>query len=994
MLKGSHAYRIPRAGLQITSKGRTRPSNHTTQSFVSVSSLSTPRNRAKSSRPGADHESENQRSRSKVIHGEAIDTWITGLDPYLPLELRSRTWQDNLTSFEGVRSVESLPKLLADSDAVFSTGILTHIALVQRRWDAVLCICQAIARFDKKPAKQPINLLKGSPWSTLQAAGPPVDVNLLEKHAQLWDIRLFKEPINSLQDELSLDFITQTPFLRQDTGANRWERLFGQVWRCLGHVMLAATREQSPSQVDMIGFVLQVIAAMHSHGIVSEAIYLFEANEVPTTSRKPPFLHLMSSRIMTSVSDIVWKKVEPDLIRDVAYVVAKHAHEGEITSAGDFSPRLRPLKNEVWLEFILWSCIHGSHFQEGLEIINSMNMGDEHQRWSTVPWYVLQETLDAKLLEQRDIRNARSWYERLASSLEGYSEEAPLLDLGRNTISSEVVTRLCDGILSASAFPVDKSWSPTKSIANCMDLLGPVSTPIDYNTRQSLLYRLASDDINYVLDLANDDPSDFERRWKYMTDNIVHGKAPSLAFQVEADPLHSILVTAMAHHVERSNINAALRSYEQLKIWSGNASQRLELPDNHDPSLISTPLLSQVMDIKFLLPSSIWASFLDLLLESKMLKTGRAILASLQSRKLKTTSNSIHQRSSAIHDATIQHAGPTLSNNDLRMWGDKAIAGRFSNEKAFRESLHTQIMQNNWLLTREILISMTSKNKIPILTDDIARIASRIMRLRIKENTEDSVRLQEILTEILDGQYRTPQVPGQTPDWSEARRLNQICRLLQSLPDHHFSDLGRYAIESGQASNPVTLPTTALNILLEAIIESFGMEAGKNFAQIWCLRQVGKAERRRLRARDGRFPCFNPNLLSLRTMIQPFTSRFRKFYRDPQLVIRAHESGDSSSVRNGEHKGNDGADNKVPLAASYESLIKRYYDEYGGAEYLPTVSWVMNLCKEYKQDEENTFYTLFQPMEEMEEDMADGIHPINSDRQSKHMGNEDGSVDI
>ena len=949
--------------------------NHTTTICIPVSRISTSRNPVKSStsRSSADHESRSKRVRLKATQIFDTDTWIARLDPYLPLELRSQTWQDNLTNFEGVRSVESLPELLVASNAVFSTGILTHIALVQRRWDAVLYICQAIFQSDRRPGIQPINPLKGSPWSTLQAAGPLLDIDFFEPAVHLWNVSLFKEPGNPLQGELPLDRVTQTPF---EANANVWEPVIGQVWRCLGHVMLAATREQSSLQVDMTGFVLQIIAAMHSNGLISESIYLFEATDVPTTIRKSPFLHLMSSRIMTSVSDTVWKKLEPDLMRNVAYVVAKHAHESETGSEGDFSPRLKPLKHEVWLEFILWSCIHGGHFKEGVEIVNSMNAGDKNQRWSTVPWYVLQDILDEKLVEQQDIRNARSWYERLASSLEGYSEDPPLLDLGRNTVSCEVVTRLCDGMLSTLAHPAGKEWSLTKSAANCMDLLGPVSTPMDYSTRQSLLYRLAGGNMSNILDMANNDPSDFKRRWKYEDDDLELQQDPSLAIQPDADPLHSILVNAMVHHVEKSDINAALRSYEQLKLWSGNLPRKVVSLVGHDLSDRASPLLSQLMDIKFLLPSSIWTSFLDLLFDSRMLKTARTILASLRSTTPQTTIDLVDQGSSAIPNTVIQDAAPSSNDSDsLRILASEITTGRVSDQQTFSEALHSQILQNDWNMARNLLISMTSYERIRCQSLDIAKIAARVMRLRAEGNPEDSTKLQELLAEILDGQYRKPQVPGATPDWSEARYLNQTCRVLASLPDPYFADLAQYAVESGQASNPVPISTPTLNILLEAIVENFGMEAGRAFAQLWCIRRTGKSKKT-IGPEDSHFPCFRPSLTTLRTIISPFTSHFRQFYKDPHIPTGDRDSGESSS----RSKDQDEDQGRIG-AASHQLLIERYYDEYGREEYLPTLSWVMTLCKEYKFDEKETFYTLLQPMEEIEGDVDDGIHRASNDGQ-------------
>ena len=905
--------------------------------------------------------SQHVQSQSTVAQGEDIANWITKCDPFLPLELRSRTWQDNLSDFQGVRSAEFLPKVLADSDHIFPRGILTHIALEQRRWSAALFLCQALFQYENKAVQKTLNPNNGSPWSALKAAGPLVDVDFFARPLNLHDVKLFQNSFNTIQNESSLDYIARTSFLEQDKQAILWKSAIGQVWRCIGHVMLAATRENSPLQVDMVGFVLQVIASMHSDGVMPDAIYLFEGKDMAAGNRKPPFLHLISSRIMTVLSDAMWKKAEPDLMRDIAFVAASHAHKGSRSPAGENGPRLQALEHEVWLELILWGCVHDEHYHEGVELLRTMFGAETVHQWKTVPWNDLEELLEAKLLRQKDLQKARIWYQRLASSMEGYSQEKPLVNLGRNTVSREVVTRLCDGMLSSP-----NTWSsikdhPAALAEACVGILDIANRDATEASTSSMLYRISNTSIENVIRLGES----IRMKDLATASGVVSSDAFYQTSLIQADSQHGLLIKILAHHVENLDVHKALQSYEQLKVWSGNSSHKDEVENVSALETAGRPLSSRLMDIRFLVPKNLLASLLNLITRSRLFQTGQRLIASLGSDGQIDIAVG-RRKSSALTDAITHFTGVSSNRFMLAQLRENVEFDPYlMDEETLRELFYLEISDQNWFVARRLLVSMTQLRGMQILPDDISRIAARIIRLGALETRSGTGKLMEILFEILSGRYRLPQSSGEAPYFREARRLNQLSQVLLTIPSHRFLILEPLVVRDGQLGNPIKMPTSAFNMLLEAVIDTYGIKVGETLVRTWCWTNPGGETR----PGDRYFYPFSPDMETLKTLIQPFTQRYRLSYIPRELYVSTGFSGQDAYDLEFLKSRYDHS------SAMYEQILGFYYrgDEYYGE--LSTVLWAMEVCRAWKLDQGNTFYSLLRPNEETELDQSKSLEP-------------------
>jgi len=382
------------------------------------------------------------------------------LDPYLPLELRSKSWLENLSSFEGVRSVTSLPELLHDLRPHFRFGTLAYIALEQQRWPAFLTLANALVK--ETPREEPQSdkgLQGGSPWNDNKIGTSelgihergPVGLGIPGG----WWLEKAKSGLEGAkhgsENEGSEDHSFVSPFLvRQEVpteGFNHsqlYQDALGEVWQALGHIVLRASEGERNEAESMLSYVHQVLSTMHSEERISSQIYQYGRGSCPQIRRKPPFLQLMSSRIMTAISDSMWKANEESKI-DTSALMGKAYAESMGFELKDLYPQIRTIQPQVWLDLILWSCVHGNHFSEGASILRDMVARRGDARWRAVNWDELVAETTPEGENQDTAKAIQQRFDRIAGAHEGYSRDPPVVDLPLRTISVEVVAATITG---------------------------------------------------------------------------------------------------------------------------------------------------------------------------------------------------------------------------------------------------------------------------------------------------------------------------------------------------------------------------------------------------------------------------------------------------------------------------------------------------------------------------------------------------------------------
>lgn len=385
------------------------------------------------------------------------EAWAELLDPYLPLELRSKDWLQNLAAFEGVRPIKTLPPLLTEARRTFPLGLLGHIAVDQSRWAAWLWLVKEILKQasngigkstqDAIPeflsyGSVPLDELTLNPITAeTQAKVPSSQLGSMDdmtEHSPTADNELTDAGINPInagtqaivsnKSLASLDAMTDSIPVMETAEYKAMKDTIGQIWQSIAMIILEAADRETDQTTEMMSSVHQAIALLHHHGWIPQSIYSCESGEVPFDLRKPPLLEILSWRIMTTLSDAVWKARERELITENGSTDESFAYKGRELPGGEYQPRIRPLGTATWLEFVLWSCVESSMVPDASRIIGEIAKRKGKNKWKVVNWDALQESAINKRRDAAKIKPGfiQWWLNNLRGTSEGYSEGGSL----------------------------------------------------------------------------------------------------------------------------------------------------------------------------------------------------------------------------------------------------------------------------------------------------------------------------------------------------------------------------------------------------------------------------------------------------------------------------------------------------------------------------------------------------------------------------------------
>jgi hypothetical protein len=155
---------------------------------------------------------------------------------------------------------------------------------------------------------------------------------------------------------------------------------------------------------------------------------------------------LLSSRIFTALSDATWRA------RELAAAAEAKKRSGFFAGleakGSSYRVRVSGIKPEIWLELILWSCLHGGWISEGAALLRYIyRRPDKNDEWKPISW---RDSLDAimpfgrsDLLDWDSIKY--NFDSRSSATMDGIDTTGPRVD---KTISSEVVNAYIDALLT------------------------------------------------------------------------------------------------------------------------------------------------------------------------------------------------------------------------------------------------------------------------------------------------------------------------------------------------------------------------------------------------------------------------------------------------------------------------------------------------------------------------------------------------------------------
>ena len=816
-----------------------------------------------------------------------LESWTTMLEKYLPRELRTQDWVDDKINPDATLPIQNLVPLIQEARKMKPRGLdlLGYLGIFQGRWTAVVWLIKAMVKHisDEKPSQNILESYHRQSWASIKSlhdfTEEPVKIEPLIQPLKL-DISFDDLADSGGSSAASFNFVT--PLARD---------VLGEVWQSVGSIILEATDCPPEECREVMSYVHEVLAYLHHADVLPRTMYDYPWLDSYDGLQRPPTLHLLSSRILTTLTDAAWKAHEKEVISEASSVGEKYVYKGYELPGARHKPRIRGVGAEVWLEFILWSCINGGWIEEAAWIINEMEICADDKRWSVIDWNTLEEASLYNLQGPSvlNLNGPASRLERIAGGIEGYSEDPPFVDMGTRTISSEVIAAIIDGLLStvqARRGSHDNSVAGAlQCIGTCKDFLDRKNCGLYPNTWNSVVVRmtniLASEPISrpdlmeQLLILV---PAYLQERHaiNYPPPGSL---SPNYVINESAAGLGLLHRTLQAYSQE-GNLQGALRTFRRMqRLVDTNRAASMERFLNEVEQLspclgndVDSITREQILDVPGFyleIPDYTLAAFLNLLTDSKLYDLGRWLIYA-NDVDGPTISPELYA-SPLLQPALLRFATAT-ADADLAIKITERLQAPLS-EHLLRTLLHSQIALSKWASVEELLSTLTMEKSHRLTASDVTAVAKVILEIESQSlqnptKSESLIRPTELLQNILRGQYNSPTNPAEQRDLSQARMLNQLSRIFGSVCGKLALISSPFIRDSGQEHSTTEIPVDAFNILLESVVHSHGSLAGKRLWEKWCYNSDGKADANEALPENSE-QVVKTNLSTIRIIVQP-----------------------------------------------------------------------------------------------------------------------------
>ncbi|GAB7355546.1 hypothetical protein MBLNU459_g6022t1 [Dothideomycetes sp. NU459] len=315
------------------------------------------------------------------------------LESVLPVRLRADGLTKSGPDLAGnTPSPRELARVLSRAQRVHHVDLLSYLGVNQGRWKAVVWIVTGIVddlwrSHGPSPSPSPSHTthLTG-PWQGMRSlddvTAEAVSLEALSESAPTAPARL-RSP--ETMDDLTMN---NHP-LHRPLDARIKHVALGNVWRSLGNMIVAdAARASKADERDrnITPEILEIIALLHHRGIMPASIYSYQPSTDTTALQQPPTLHLLSSHILTSLTDAAWRAHETLVVEEAKSKGGQYSSLRPELPGSMYKVRVAGLGHEVWLELVLWSCLHGGWTLEGASILENINKKELKGQWSLLSW--------------------------------------------------------------------------------------------------------------------------------------------------------------------------------------------------------------------------------------------------------------------------------------------------------------------------------------------------------------------------------------------------------------------------------------------------------------------------------------------------------------------------------------------------------------------------------------------------------------------------------
>lgn len=827
--------------------------------------------------------------------------WAELVEAYLPLHLRQggQNIVDTLTEFRDLHSIHTLPLLLSKARSYAKVDLLSYLGVLQGRWDAVIWLVKAMMEDypDLLRSETESRQLPNLVWPPL---GRSLDA-ITNQAVETGFTQYSKASLGSL--------IQNQDFNTQNGPMTLGRQYLGQIWQSLGTMILqAADRSaEDPNYSLIMSRVFQILSHLHHIEAFPDSIYNYSPAKDQTVVQRPPTLHLLSRRIMSTLSDLEWGlqwQAEISKYQKLGYELPK----------ATVPPKIREFGPELWLDLVLWACVEGGWITEGAWIVTEMERrrGSASTQWSVISWQDVCAHKEPKV-DWASIMKLQ--IERTTLNQVGGIGTATGPDstvhMGERTVSREVILSIMDGLVntplpSQSSARGSCSSSVQQGLMDCKNLLERHYPQLDNKFLNANILRIME---SFGLDIT---PGLLQRLLNIRAlkvKGVPAKKNASSPFQ-DFDTDDSAAFLGLLHRnlngfAHEDNVQGSFSTFRQIQDlvdqkrgstiqdFADELQNRTRQGDDSPDFIVDAE--SNTSTIYPQVPVSALVALVDLITDSKYYDLGKWLLLNDDldggafDPELYSEPN--------LQPALLRFATATTDNNLLTKVLERLQAPL--SEPILHAVLRCQIALGKWEAVEDLLGHFQKAPGMGWVASDATAIARGIMQMEYSPSDSTSQdqmeRARELLYNLLRGRYNTARDPSQPYDFSQTRTANQLGRIFRSLPGSlgNITEEALDNTERAQASIGIT--SNSFNILVETIVECNGPRAGKELWEQWC-RDPGETKlfpyirRSPVDTDENRELVVTPRIYMLRNILQTMVL-------DRQLLVRASEGKADSDMK-------------------------------------------------------------------------------------------------
>ncbi|KAL8721055.1 MAG: hypothetical protein Q9225_002199 [Loekoesia sp. 1 TL-2023] len=828
-----------------------------------------------------------RRAMSKILQSPSKSNkrpWTSLLEQYLPQHLQKRQGErsqgadSTITGPKKPVPVQDLHIWLAEARKVKESkgDLLTYLAVDEERQDAVIWLVNEVLKEHVSSSQT-----GQSPFS------PCPGISRRHLPGSLEDFTRSADTTHHAI-EATAHSGTSLDHLSQRAGRSATRECLGEIWRSIGSMILqAADREPtSAKSKSIMTCVHRILHHLHHASAIPSSIFNYDPAKDPSVLQRPPTIYYWSNRIMAAISEAHWASIDP----------SNDPSNGNRLPRDAMSSIMVEVEPQIWLDYVLWCCVEGGWITEAAEIVYEMWTRKGERQYSVIDYNTLSQQHAPKLSWtariKASIRKSRMRETVGGDTFGSYSDRIDYLKPPERHVSSEVVAAIIDGLVdTASPRPElfgNKHSLVEKHISVCKIMLNRKQLGLGSNSWDSVILRIFQSlsagrklPPTILEPIISWSPPFLQE--PFATNSAYHSDSRAQAYVADPSALSlGLLYRLLSDFARLGDFRGALRIFRRLQEIV-DTNRRISL--NSFPAMV-TPVLQQdgedaligngeqqeAPGLNLQLPSHILVPFLDLITDAQEFELGNWLLYS-------DDVDGCIIPPAMYSDAVLQ---PSLI-RFASAAGDEGLLNRVTeqlkapiSEGVLRALLHHRIQDADWHAAHEILELLRDGEGLAWDPTDVIALANAAMRAERRPSDvlpEDANALSPagLLIALLGGRYNTTYDASMPRDLSERRMLNQLARIIASIPSQLRQDLLPFCDrESNQLSPSWGVPTRAFNMLLASAVELFGVFQGKRLCENWCF-LPGAASLQGLSVNSGAEQVVQPNIQTFYTILRPLS---------------------------------------------------------------------------------------------------------------------------